>query len=228
MTSLITSDPVDKVRTMLNDLYLEGLLSARPAAGTAGRLYYATDTKILYRDTGSSWGVIQSLSRGSVVTATSESRTNTAYGLLATPDRVQGIVLPAGCHLVISYQATWQESVNGGAAAAIFIGSNQLKYAPVASNNAVLSETSIGAGSANVDKPLATNSLGLNGQAGNSTAYTGDVTTGQVIGVNSPANGNHVKAFADPGTYDISVQFKAASGSVTAKNRRLYVAVEAF
>ena len=32
-----------------------GLLSGRPAAGTAGRLYIATDTKEWYRDTGSAW-----------------------------------------------------------------------------------------------------------------------------------------------------------------------------
>jgi hypothetical protein len=32
-----------------------GLLAARPAAGTAGRLYYATDGPALYRDNGSTW-----------------------------------------------------------------------------------------------------------------------------------------------------------------------------
>lgn len=32
-----------------------GLDSAKPAAATANRLYYATDTKILYRDTGIGW-----------------------------------------------------------------------------------------------------------------------------------------------------------------------------
>jgi hypothetical protein len=32
-----------------------GLDASKPAAGTAGRFYYATDTMILYRDTGGSW-----------------------------------------------------------------------------------------------------------------------------------------------------------------------------
>lgn len=32
-----------------------GLDASKPAAGTAGRFYWATDTKILYRDTGSAW-----------------------------------------------------------------------------------------------------------------------------------------------------------------------------
>ena len=35
-----------------------GLLSARPAAGTAGRLYIATDTNSLFRDTGSVWSLV--------------------------------------------------------------------------------------------------------------------------------------------------------------------------
>lgn len=34
---------------------MSGLLSARPAFGTAGRLYLATDTDLVYRDTGSAW-----------------------------------------------------------------------------------------------------------------------------------------------------------------------------
>ncbi|MEW6423187.1 MAG: hypothetical protein AB1523_00325 [Bacillota bacterium] len=32
-----------------------GLDAAKPAAGTAGRLYVATDTQIIYRDTGTAW-----------------------------------------------------------------------------------------------------------------------------------------------------------------------------
>ena len=34
---------------------MSGLLSARPAFGTAGRLYLATDTDLVYRDSGSAW-----------------------------------------------------------------------------------------------------------------------------------------------------------------------------
>jgi hypothetical protein len=35
-----------------------GLLSARPAAGTAGQTYFATDTNLLYRDNGTSWNTL--------------------------------------------------------------------------------------------------------------------------------------------------------------------------
>lgn len=36
----------------------QGTLAARPAAGTVGRYYYATDTQTLYRDTGSAWAAV--------------------------------------------------------------------------------------------------------------------------------------------------------------------------
>jgi hypothetical protein len=34
---------------------MQGTMSQRPSAGVAGRYFYATDTGILYRDTGSTW-----------------------------------------------------------------------------------------------------------------------------------------------------------------------------
>ena len=41
-----------------------GLLSARPTAGTVGRLYVGSDTKTLYRDNGTTWDVIGSSAGG--------------------------------------------------------------------------------------------------------------------------------------------------------------------
>ncbi len=46
-------------------LLSQGLASARPAAGVAGRLYYSTDTKVLERDNGTAWDEI---ARGETVT----------------------------------------------------------------------------------------------------------------------------------------------------------------
>ena len=45
--------------TSLAVLIGRGLLSARPAAGTPGSLYYATDTATLYRDNGASWDSVE-------------------------------------------------------------------------------------------------------------------------------------------------------------------------
>lgn len=36
-------------------LFGQGVFSARPAAGTSGRFFYATDTASMYYDTGSAW-----------------------------------------------------------------------------------------------------------------------------------------------------------------------------
>lgn len=190
--------------------------------------------------------------RGKVNIATAESRTNTAYGLLTTPDRVQNVVLPTDGLICVGYQATWQESVNGAALASIFVGANQLKAASSALSAPVTSRTeaSIGSGTTAKDVVLGSHQMGLaslmldaNDAA---AAYTGDVTTGQVIGggleigYNFPTtvkDGSNVNQtlttysivggpcfiFAAAGTYDISVQFKSTSGSVTVKNRRLWV-----
>lgn len=62
----------------LSDVILRGTLAARPAAGTAGRLYFDTTNSILYRDNGSSWDSVEGASglsnpmttRGDIITAT--------------------------------------------------------------------------------------------------------------------------------------------------------------
>lgn len=164
-----------------------------------------------------------------------ESRTNAAYGMMPTPDQVPGIVLPANGKIIVGYQATWQESVAGAAKAAIFLGTNQLKRS---NGNASpdVQETGLGGtGNLNVNVSLATGTQGLfsnppNGAAG----YTGDVTTGQLIGgtyqITAAAQqaGGSCEIFAAPGTYTISVQFKASSGTVTVSNRKLWVEVRSF
>src|SRR4051794_40571617 len=70
LASILTGDPATGWRTTINAVisWLEGnamltssgLLSARPTStpgtpGIAGRRYYATDTGVEYRDTGTSW-----------------------------------------------------------------------------------------------------------------------------------------------------------------------------
>jgi hypothetical protein len=45
--------------TTLASVIGRGLASARPSAGTEGRLYYSTDTALLERDNGSSWDSVE-------------------------------------------------------------------------------------------------------------------------------------------------------------------------
>lgn len=228
---------VNGVASVVNDLYRQGLLSAIGAAGTAGRLYYATDAKILFRDSGSAWEIVSHLSAGKSIIPGSDSRTNTAYGTLPTPDRVPNIVLPTDGLIVVTYQAMWQESVANAARAAIFIGANQAKIQDTNSGApAAQAAATAAAAVAARDRPLFTHGAGLASGAANAS-FTADVTTGQIVGGANDAVqevagavatqttnlGGACILFAAAGTYDISVQFKASSGSVSAKDRKLSV-----
>lgn len=158
--------------------------------------------------------------RGKSIIATEESRTNTSYGTMTTPDQVSSVVLPTDGLIFIAYKALWKESVDGAALAAIFIGANQLKIAAPSGAPVVQEPTCTGA--ANTYAHLCTNSQGGLTSGGGSTAVGSDVTTGQAI-YNGVSSGGFVSIFAAAGTYDVSVQFKASSGSVTAKERKLWV-----
>jgi hypothetical protein len=158
--------------------------------------------------------------RGWANIATSEVRTNTAYGLLPTPDQVTELVLPANGLIAVWYQATWQQSGVGTAQAAIFLGTNQLKVWVGTGGTVPTVQNAGGSASSNINTPLFTYAGGLTA-GGNSSNYTGDVTTGQIVGSNT--NGGPCYIFAAAGTYHVSVQFAATSGSVTASNRKLWV-----
>jgi hypothetical protein len=166
--------------------------------------------------------------RGATIIATSEARTNTAYGTLTTPDQVAGIVLPTNGIICVLYKATWQESVSGAARAAIFIGATQLARPTLGSTSTVVQEADLG-GTATNNSVLTSYPLGLASGANSAGSYTSDVTTGQAVGLapdttdTSTTWGGACHIFAAAGTYTISVQFKSSSGSVTAKDRKLYV-----
>jgi hypothetical protein len=172
--------------------------------------------------------------RGASIVATSESRTNVAYGTLPTPDQVT-VTLPTNGLLEIGYQATWQESVAGQARASIFIGANQLKLASTATTAPTVQEAFI-SGNAVGGTPilLASSTVGLASLNGGTAAgpYTADVTTGQVLGGGQLGSGGFfagpVRVFAAAGTYAVSVQFRAFSGSVTVSNRKMWVKAEGY
>lgn len=174
---------------------------------------------------------------------TTETRTNTAYGKMPTADQVANVEVGPNELIVVVYQATWQESVLAAGRASIFIGANQAKVV-VDSSIApqVQAARQVGAGGQNVDLPLSTFQAGL--ASGDSGTYPGDVTTGQIVGTlgkaagagyelsgttaQGPAGlplGGACLLFAAAGTYDVSIQFKASSGNVVAKNRKLWVGV---
>jgi hypothetical protein len=179
--------------------------------------------------------------RGKSIITAAEARTNTAYGLLTTPDRVSSLVLPTDGLIFIAFFGLWTESVVGAAKAAIFIGSNQLSVDAVTSSTpsviageAVISGTS----SNNRYVPLASHPAGLGSSDSTTTVTDGSsvVTTGQAVAAavaddnfSFTKRGGLLVVFAAAGTYDVSVQFKASGGAtVTAKERRLWAWTMAF
>lgn len=163
-------------------------------------------------------------SRKSLKIDTEESRTNTAFGLLPTPDQVE-VTLSENGILVVGYQATWQQSVESTARADIFLNGVQLQKA-FPNENAV---SAAGMGSAIAKwATLGTSSAGLVSQGAEGGGYPGDVATGQIIG-----GGNSFWGlcfiFAAPATYKVSIQFRSTpSGTVTVKKRKLWVEARSF
>jgi hypothetical protein len=170
--------------------------------------------------------------RGKVAIATTETRSSSSYGLLTTPDQVSNLILPTDGFIAVLYHATWSNT--GSGRAAIFLNSIQAK---VGTNNgaAAIQEVDV-TGTVN-DGWLHTSATGLLSQAQVGSAVS-DVTTGQIIAhtgtggggglSNVAAGGGPCYLFANAGTYSVSIQYKATSGVVSAKNRKLWAWVEPF
>jgi hypothetical protein len=141
---------------------------------------------------------------GKSIIATEQSRESASYGLLGTPDRVEGIVLPTDGFIVVSFAALFKSSVEGAGCAAIFLNANQVKSVEDVANEAKT------ASAGTFRRIRSEEGFGLISYPGAS----GYPTTGNLIGV--------VDIFAPAGTYTVSAQFKATSGSVAAKERKLW------
>ncbi len=144
-----------------------------------------------------------------------ETRENTAFGTLPTADLIKEVVVGESGLLRVGYSARFKSSVAEAGKAAIFIGANQLK---LFSNEAkVVSASTV---STTFHQLSSSKISGLS--ANTSVVATGtDVTTGQLL--SSGLDGGSAEFWLTPGTYEVSVQFKATSGSVTAKERRLFI-----
>lgn len=252
-----TTPDADQVQQHLDNLadYLNStgwVTSSHIADGTiaAGDLSAALAAQL-----GVSAGGV--VSRGQTTIATEESRTNTAYGTLTTPDQVASVGMPANGLMFITYNALWKASVGGFAAkAAVFIGANQLKVRST-QDNAAVTQAAVQESTLNEYSPLISTGFGLVGSTETvSGEHAASPTTGVALGLtgfdnSAPAlyhelNGivSGVSAGHDlrdagvggllvvdnlaAGTYNVSVQFKSSSGSVTAKERRLKVWTVAF
>lgn len=156
----------------------------------------------------------------SKIIATEQSRESTSFGTLTTADEITGVVVPAGGIVVVRYKANVKSSVSGAGRVALFIGANQLK------------SNEIGGGPLNQEAATTATTFhaftsSIWGITGSSIESGADVTTGQSLAAGS--NGGRCEIHGLPAaTYAISVQYKATSGTITAKERKLWVTVEGY
>lgn len=147
------------------------------------------------------------------IIASEQTRESASFGTLTTADEIKEVVLPENGIIVFGYSAKWKSSVSAAGRVALFLGANQLKNAHTGEvvEEATLSTTEF-------------HTLYSNNRA---SAFE-RTATGTVAAF--PTTGTTVThgfawIFAAAGTYNINVQFKATSGSITAKERKLWVAV---
>lgn len=146
------------------------------------------------------------------VIATEQSRTSTEFGTLETADEIKEVVVPENGLVLVSFRARLKASVGSAGRIALFLGANQLKNASGSAQ-----ETSMPGDQEGLEWQHIFTSAG----AGFALALgeTADASTGQMVGAGP------IEAFVAAGTYNIAVKFRSTSGSITAKERKLFVRV---
>lgn len=223
------------IRTVVNGQLGDDNLSAT-AAIAANK--FATTVK---EQTGLNDGV--TARRGVCKVPGENSLSNVAYTALATPDQVT-VTLPTDGFIVVMFEAMVKETVSGTTQAAIFLGLNQVKvHEP--GGTLGLQEAFVGGGTtAGNYQMVHTTGAGLVGTDFEQVAGS-PVTTGTIMGSVSTGAADNLAAMqaantlyqsqgnqwsggpcyisAVAGTHIVTIAYKCASGTLTAKERRLWV-----
>lgn len=147
--------------------------------------------------------------------ATEESRSSTSFGTMATADEIKDIVLPENGLILVAYSAMAKSSVAEAGRAALYLGSNAV------SNYGQITESVVTSGSSARLVTCGQPGVGSTPPVPGNFDTSGGTSTFGTSGVALPP----LMLFAAAGTYNLSVQFRATSGSVTAKERKLWAAV---
>lgn len=154
-----------------------------------------------------------------------ETFTQAAYANAPTPDRCQNVVLPSNGLLAVGFFALWKAGAAATCSAAIFLGANQLRAPSLTAPAAVgVQEVSKVAAAATGYGNIETTEYGLEGSLMTAGADESIVTTGLVLNdAGHTLDGGICYIWAAAGTYDVSVQYKSSTGSLSIKERRLWV-----
>ena len=158
------------------------------------------------------------------VIAAEEARANAAYGTLATADEIKEVVVPAGALLLLGYSALWKMSALNTGKAAFFIGANQLKVPSGEAAAPIMQEAECNSAAGFVG--LSSSYSGLSsGNGNNSFVTTGMALMAPPVGATPGIGGIAVVQRLAAGTYNITVQYKMSSGTITVKERALWACV---
>lgn len=165
--------------------------------------------------------------RRSIVTA-EQSITSATFQVLGIADRIEDMDIDADDLLVVVFMGEFKSSGAGNGRAAIFVGGEQLMIG--GSNQAAATraeETSF--------TYVASHPLGLAGSESTATGTSSLPTpvgisakdTRQFVGATEVAStieqlGGACVIRPDTGIHDVEIRWSATSGSITARNRRLY------
>lgn len=182
-----------------------------------------------------------SQARGRKLAIPEESSTSSAaYGLLDPADLIENVSLPTDGVIFVMYEAAFKSSSLDAGAAAIFLGDTQLTVGLV-QQSAPQAQEAPTSGAA-IYQYLTTTPCGLAASQG--TVIQGNVSSGQAVAL-APDSGGiggnlrhrlggvlHTYAapaggpcaiFATAGNYDISIRFKTSAGTLSVKERKLWV-----
>lgn len=161
-----------------------------------------------------------------------DERNSTSFGLLGSGDVVANVVLPSNGLIVVLYDATWRGQTEGASVfAAIFLDEVQMKVPDTSAGEPIPQEATKTPGSflsgyfARLNSYW--NGLVSNDNSGDATGNE-DYGTGTAVGHlqgNRLSGGGPCYIYADAGTYDVSIRFRASAGVVRANTRRLWVGV---
>lgn len=195
--------------------------STLPVSGmVAGDEFLLTTTSVWYKYNGSAWFPMDIGTHGSVSITASQTTVSSTPTLLTTPDQVTGIILPTNGLIMVGYQATWSASGGSTAEAQIYLGSNGVQYANMSTSDSPTIQ--VATMSSGEPSPLTTSAAGLTTST-DGGPYTGDVTTGQILGTGNLGGPCYI--FAAAGSYAVSVRFlnSGSIGTTTVSNRKLWV-----
>ena len=156
-------------------------------------------------------------SAGKAIIDASQSTTSSSFVYLGTPDRVQNIILPSEGLIFVAFEGNFACTGGGTAGqAAIFLNGVQAK---IGGSTSISGQQAVTVGTGN-------NHLFSSGEGLKAIdlpdGYPDPVTGGQILG-HTGKDGGVCALFADAGTYEVGIKFRAASGTLTALNRKLWV-----